>query len=373
MNEVDTLQSSSLIEPASTQRKKMVPISIIVVVVLGLILSILTQPFAEPDKLPSTDAAGQASGGMASVESEIQDGNQAKNNINITGGLAWIGQMLVSFIALLSAIGELTGIKVRGLFTPGKAKTNVEDFPFLTFNDYEALVDHLFPDPKISLLSDRKIQYLPQISDAADAAYQQRGWILIRGRSKTGKTREACELLQRWWYLGPTVLVVRSHVELRPPFKIPASLPNRNLVLFFDDIDRYLGDSTALKRLMETLQFFQAICHDRGELHVVATVRQEEEIWRKLSFDTAQSPWDQFDLVQVDPLPPDKAQAVIGQLAEASGIEIKPELVRTLSEKNDGTSLKPGPGIPRLVEPRSKGPHHRGCATFRRSFERHLA
>ena len=90
----------------------------------------------------------------------------------------------------------------------------------------------------------------------------------------------------------------------------------------------------------ETLLFFQDVCHARGELRVIATVRQEEEFWEKLSFDQTQSPWNKFELIQLDPLSPEKTQKVIAELSQISGIEIEPALVEILAEKNDGTFLK---------------------------------
>ena len=304
-------QSPQLIEPPRRRRRQVVAVIVIVIVIIGFAISFLVQPFGSPDS---------------------QQGN-------VFGGLGWIAQIIVSFILILASIVQLTGYSIRDLFSSRIAKTNVEDFPFYVYQEYDKFLDYLFPDPKAPLISDRKIKYLPQISFETDAALQQKGMVLIRGRSKTGKTREACELLRRWWYSGPTVLVARSHVGLYPPFKIPENLPVRNLVLVFDDIDRYLGDAAALKKIDETLQFFQSICRDRGEIRVIATVRQEEEFWGKLNFDQMQPPWNKFELIQLNPLSPEKAQEVIIELSKMSEITIEPSLVKTLAEKNDGTFL----------------------------------
>jgi tetratricopeptide (TPR) repeat protein len=303
--------SPQLIEPLHRRPRRVIAVIVILVVIVGLVVSIANTP--------------------ASTKEE-QGGN-------ITSGLIWMGQIIISFIAVLSSIVELTGVSVRDLFSSKAAKANVEDFPFYVYQDYDKLLEYLFPDPKNPLLADRSIKYLPQISAETDAAFQDKGMVLIRGRSKTGKTREACELLRRWWYSGPTVLVVRGHVGLYPPYKIPENLPLRNLVIFFDDIDRYLGESSALKRLDETLQFFQEICHNRGEVRVIATVRQEEEFWDKLKFDSSQAPWNKFELIQLNPLSSEKALEVIDELSKMSGIAVEPELAKTLAEKNNGTFL----------------------------------
>ena len=121
--------------------------------------------------------------------------------------------------------------------------------------------------------------------------------------------------------------------------QIPENLPLRNLVIFFDDIDRYLGEASALKRLDEALQFFQGICHNRGEVRVVATIRQEDEFWEKLKFDPSQTPWNKFELVQLNPLSSEKAFEVINGLSKLSEIDIERVLAKTLAEKNNGTFL----------------------------------
>jgi len=304
-------QTSNLIEPRKYQRRRITAIAVIIIVVVSLLFAIITEPY-------SSETKGQG---------------------DISGGLIWIGQIIISFIALLTAITELIGINIRELFISRSAKTSVEEFPFHVFQDFDSVLDYLFPDPQKPLIADRSIPYLPQISEATDNVFQKSGLLLIRGRSKTGKTREAIELLRRWWYTGPTVLVARNHIGLHPPFKIPDNLPTRNLILFFDDIDRYMGDSASLKRLDETIEFFESICHGHGELRVIATVRQEDEFWTKLDYDEKSTPWNKFELIQLAPLSAEKAQTVIAELANISGIEIETSLQNTLAKKNDGTFL----------------------------------
>ncbi len=335
--------SSQLIEPLYRRRRRILAIVVIVAVVIGLLVSLFTQPevSAQPKPQEITQAQpldGQDAQDLPEGQQEPQI-PQEQQGTDITRVLFQFGQWVISFIAVLSSIVELTGVNMRDLFGSRAAKTNVEEFPFYVYQDFDKLLAYLFPDPKTPLLPDRDIKYLPQISSEADAALQGRGMVLIRGGSKTGKTREACEMLRRWWYSGPTVLVVRSHVGLYPPFKIPENLPLRNLVIFFDDIDRYLGNAASLKRLDETLKFFQEICHNRGEISVVATARQEEEFWEKLKFDPAQTPWNKFELIQLNPLSTEKALEVITELSKTSGIAIEPELAKTLAEKNNGTFL----------------------------------
>lgn len=304
-------QSPQLIEPPYHKRRQVALYIVITIAVIGLIVSLLSQP-------------------IAGLENQ-QD--------NILNRLAWFAQIVVSFIVILAAVVQLVGVSIRDLFNTTMAKTSIEAFPFDVIQDYDNLLDYLFPDPKNPLISDRKIKYLPQISEETDIAFRQKRMLLIHGKSKTGKTREACELLKRWWYTNPTILIAKRHVGLYPPFKIPENLPNRNLVIIFDDIDHYLGDINALRKLEETLQFFESICHNRGELHVIATARHEQEFWKKLHYDSSQPPWNRFELVQSNLLTAENAYKVINELSTMAEISIEPDLVKNIANKNDGTFL----------------------------------
>jgi tetratricopeptide (TPR) repeat protein len=340
MDSTTEQQAIRMIEPLYHRRRRIRAIVVILIVIIGFMVSIFTQPPFDAQQQSAVITPQPQQGNTQGLPGDQQDPqNPQEHEGNLARGLLWVGQIIISFIAVLSSIVELTGVNVRDLFSTASAKTNVEEFPFLVFQDFDKLLAYLFPDPQTPLLSDRDIKYLPQISAEADAVFQSKGMVLIRGISKTGKTREACEMLRRWWYTGPTVLVVRSHVGLYPPFKIPENLPLRNLVIFFDDMDRYLSESSSLRRLDETLQFFQEICHDRGELRVVATARQEEEFWEKLKFDESQTPWSKFALIQLYSLSAEKALEIINELSKTSGIIVNQDLAKRLAEKNNGTFL----------------------------------
>ncbi len=338
MNLTNERPITNLIEPARSRGRQVSAVIVIAVVVIGLFVSIFTQPF---DNLQGNETKPiQEHSNPESLTETNQSFDKApETQNNVTKILLWVGQIIISFIATLGSIAELAGINVRELFVSRSAKTSVEVFPFFVIQDFDRLLDYMFPDPKQPMLADSAIKYLPQISEQTDEGFQKSGQLLIRGRSKTGKTREACELLRRWWYTGPTILIARSHVGLYPPFKIPENLPTRNLVLFFDDLDLYFRDSDATKRFDETIQFFQDLCHNKGELRIIATVRQEDEFWHKLGFDKKLTPWGNFELIQLEPLSAEKSKLVIHELSAMSGITIESELVDLLAEKNDGTYL----------------------------------
>ena len=305
-------EAQDMVSPGRPKRRRAVAIIIILAVVVSLFLTMLTQPYrlSEP----------------------------ADTALPI-GSLLWIVQVFVSFIAILASVLQLTGLDVRELFSARSAGASVEAFPFHVIRDFDELLDYLFPDPTAPLLPDRSIRFLPRIADELDAALRQHGRVLVRGRSKTGKTREVVELLRRWWYTGPTVLLAKNHVGLYPPYKVPATLPVRNLVILFDDVDRYCGDPDAVKRLDQTIDFFANLCHDPEELRVIATARQEPEFWNELYYDESDSPWDEFELLPLPALPPDGARRLINHLAQDCDIAVDPSVAEDLATKNDGTFL----------------------------------
>ncbi len=300
------------VEPRRPAWRRTLAIVVILVVVGSLILSILTQPWGS---------------------------TQLETTAIPLSALGWIAQILVSFMATLAALAELSGWNVRELFGTRPAGASAEAFPFHIIRDLDELLDHLLPDPTTPLLPDRSIPFLPRIADQLDDAFRQGGRVLVRGRSKTGKTREAVELLRRWWYTGPTVLLAKNHVGLYPPYPVPETLPIRNLVLFFDDVDRYCGDADAIKRLGRTIAFFADLCREPGELRVIATARQEPECWSKLDYDASTPPWDEFELLSLPALPVDGARRLIDHLAQFGRVTVEPAAGEDMAAKNDGTFL----------------------------------
>jgi tetratricopeptide (TPR) repeat protein len=305
-------ETQDMVSSGRTKRRRTVAIGIILAVAASLILTLLTQPY---------------------------DSSGTEDTALPIGSLLWIMQVLVSFIAILGSVLQLIGVDVRELFSSRQAGASAEAFPFHVIRDFDELLDYLFPDPTTPVLSDRSIRFLPRIADELDTAFRQRRRVLVQGRSKTGKTREVIELLRRWWYTGPTVLLAKNHVGLYPPYKVPATLPVRNLVLLFDDVDRYCGDADAVKRLDQTIDFFADLCHDPGELRVVATARQEPEFWRELHYDESDPLWNTFSLIPLPPLPPDGARQLINRLAQDCGMSVDSAVVEDLAIKNDGTFL----------------------------------
>ena len=153
-------------------------------------------------------------------------------------------------------------------------------------------------------------------------------------------------MLARWWHTGPTVLIVNNHVSLRPPFAIPENLPVRNVVLFFDDVDRYCEDEKAVQRLDQTFAFFTSLCHEPEELKItIATARQEPEHWQRLRYAESTPPWTKMDLVTLPPLAVIDAHRLISALAQQCKIAIDDLMAQELASKNDWVFPQSAPDL----------------------------
>jgi hypothetical protein len=111
------------------------------------------------------------------------------------------------------------------------------DFPFHIVHSTAELTNILLPNPTAEIpLPDREVPYIPRDLPGLNRAFLEQGRVLLRGRSKTGKTRAAIELLRGYWRTDPTILVLKRNAELRAPTFIPDDLPRRNLVILVDDL-----------------------------------------------------------------------------------------------------------------------------------------
>jgi tetratricopeptide (TPR) repeat protein len=267
---------------------------------------------------------------------------------------------VAAILAVLAALAEFTGWNLRELWAQLRGrlpKGEYADFPFYVVHSYDDLVKRLFPEVSQSVIPDRSIRYQPRgLETTLDELFQTKGRILIRGRSKAGKTRETAELLRRHWHSGLAVLLLQPNEQLQLPFCIPdeVMLPHRNLVLLVDDIDHYCvqGDTIASveasesarlvnfpERLHEVVHYFEARCGAAREVRVLMTVRREDEFWNKLGYHPDKAPWDTLELFDLPDVPVESAQSFLQIVGKAEGLEIDPTTAEAIAAKNEGTLL----------------------------------
>jgi tetratricopeptide (TPR) repeat protein len=271
---------------------------------------------------------------------------------------------LGNFIAILTAVLAVLGVIFgwwRRLYRwirtklQGEAAIRAAAFPFEVISSPEQLMARLLPDPKQRVIPDREIRYIPGRAEGLDTLFEKHGRILIRGRSKAGKTREMAELISQRWHASPNVLFLRPNAWLEAPFVVPEELPYRNVVLVINDVDHYCtfdrplstgDDSTPSagyhpfpQRLQRAIEYFETICGSPGEVRVVATVRREPEFWDKIQYDPKSPPWNNFKLFELDDLPAMVAARLIDQLSEMTGIRVIDDAKTEMAAQNDGTFL----------------------------------
>lgn len=112
-------------------------------------------------------------------------------------------------------------------------------YPFELIQNPDQLLRALLPDFEEATIQDRSITYLPGRLPELDNTFMRHGRVLLRGRSKAGKTREMAELIRRRWHTGMKVLLLSDMAWLAPPYLPLDKVPYRNIVLVINDVDHY--------------------------------------------------------------------------------------------------------------------------------------
>jgi tetratricopeptide (TPR) repeat protein len=223
------------------------------------------------------------------------------------------------------------------------------EFPFHLVHTITEMTSVLLPDPTGEIpLADHEVPYIPRDLTSLHRAFAETGRVLLRGRSKTGKTRAVIELLREYWKTAPTTLILKRNVELRAPSFAPDNLPRRNLVIIIDDLHT---QAVACKRrkssvgaaVSEILDFFAEHCGNQaGEVRLIAIVRQEPECWEQLAYDPDKPPWSQINLVTLPALTTDEARRLAMELADMSPpLKLPAEVADAIAQANDGTFYHP--------------------------------
>ncbi len=262
---------------------------------------------------------------------------------------------LSTFSDILGAIAILAGFVVFALagrdgresrlVALDQVQLRTADFPFHIVHSITELTNILLPDPTGEVpLPDRDVPYIPRDLPDLDRAFLEKGRVLLRGRSKTGKTRAVIELLRGYWRTSPTVLVLKRTAELRAPTFVPDDLPRRNLVILADDLHAH---ALACRRrrtsvgvaLSDVVDFFVQHCGNQlSEVRLIAIVRREPECWEQIDFDPAKSPWPGVELIDLADLLVDEARRLVVELGDMSPpLGLASEIADAIARSNDGT------------------------------------
>ncbi len=246
------------------------------------------------------------------------------------------------------------------------------DFPFEVIKPHSPdLLRQIMGGDERNPLADYKILYQERQPDRSvrqelEAAFTEKNWVLILGKSGLGKTREAAHLAEVLNQEGWTVLKLadRAGEWLDVPKAFPSEIsPDDKLLFFLDDLNRWMyagnpheihpkaGEELARplrepvqERLPRLLQYFE----QQGKspyVRVIATARDEHEPdkpgetspWDKLQWEKYKSFWQQFRPYSlVEP----SEGAIVHLLTDcvaAAGMQGVEAEYEQMARRNDGT------------------------------------
>jgi len=246
------------------------------------------------------------------------------------------------------------------------------DFPFEVIKPHSSdVLKCIMGGDESSPLADYRIPYQERQPDRSvrkelEAAFTEKNWVLILGKSGLGKTREAAHLASLLNQEGWTVLKLadQSGEWLDVPKEFPDEIsPEDRLLFFLDDLNRWMyvdnpheiypkaGEELSRplrepvqNRLARLLHYFE----HQGKspfVRVIATARNEREPdkegnlspWEKLQWEKYNTFWQQFECYELQE--PSK-EAIVNLLTDcvaAAGLRGVPQEYEQIARRNDGT------------------------------------
>jgi tetratricopeptide (TPR) repeat protein len=246
------------------------------------------------------------------------------------------------------------------------------DFPFEVIKPGSSdLLKQIMGGDEQNPLADCNIPYQERqpelnVRQELEAAFAEKNWVLILGKSGLGKTREAAHLADVLNKEGWTVLKLKDQPGewLDVPKQFPRDIsPDDKLLFFLDDLNRWMyagnphevhpkaGEDLARplreavqERLPRLLQYFE----QQGKspyVRVIATARDEREPdkpgdlspWEKLQWEKYKAFWQQFQrYLLVEPSEGTIVRLLTDCVAVA-GLRGNPAEYGQMARRNDGT------------------------------------
>jgi hypothetical protein len=190
--------------------------------------------------------------------------------------------------------------------------------------------------------------------------------LIISGRTGTGKTREAIELIQRLEAEHGEPFVVLTIQNFGPVDEMESPTASRNALLFLDDCHllasryavhaRSTGTSFDFNSwLLRVTQWLEAAYLSR--FWIVGTMRDEPGISDDLDLD--HPVWQGFVSNSLEPLPPTLIRQAIDAVSAAFQVTVDEEAATSMTQRCDGTFMsliayfqrKTRMGITKISEP----------------------
>ena len=250
-----------------------------------------------------------------------------------------------------------------------KQLVSLDQFPFEVFKPNEVTLQRLMGEGRTDELADHNIPYLQRVEGRnigreLRQRLDDRGWVLILGRSGLGKTREAAEVAERMSRQGWTVLKLKSQGWLEAPNELPEDRlgTNRQILFFLDDLHLQMEQGRDRKspkvddpmqpaiiplqeRLLRTLEAYERFV-GADRLRVLAIARNEQDSptpgklseFDKLAWSKYPQLWQRFEAYEIAEVEDETIIQLFEQITpNIEGIQATPENFPALARKNDRT------------------------------------
>ena len=263
------------------------------------------------------------------------------------GGIEAAVQWANANQGVLAVIGIVVAIALVALpyvYQRNKQRRAVKTTPAITslqvYDDPDRLIQDLCPKAsEADVLPPYSVPYQPHddrrdIHKELAEALNVHHFVLIRGPSGVGKTREAAELARAKMRQGYRVLRVTSGWLDEPTQPLRELEGHRNVLLLLDDLNRLIPDSPKQPADATGKPMFGfASFHDRlqrlfdaldqrvgGNLRAIATARDDDGEWDKIEPD--HKVWSRFTQFSLGPMSPAAYQAALLKVGEYKRVQI---------------------------------------------------
>jgi hypothetical protein len=287
--------------------------------------------------------------------------------------VTWAAQHM-DLLVLLFGSGVVTTVvtalgrrRIRRRKLRRERARGVDKFPYQVITRDAELLTTAIPGQENDPLAPSAIAYRERTltgstrQELADRLLSgEQRWLLLLGRTGTGKTREAVEVARLLMRQGWTVLYLTRDHELDAPATPPEEAPARKLLFLLDDLNRRMGSSRFYdaagaadpdnplhvplqSRLLRTLSRYEKF-YGTAEVRVLATARDETGAassgepseWDKLDIPRYRELWDCFEPLRPLPKPDDQVvRRMLEDTSRAANVQVTD--AESLARSNDRT------------------------------------
>ena len=268
-------------------------------------------------------------------------------------------------IAALSVIGGALGLITLFIsFMRGTIKIPVKAWVFLHGKPYERkevnafeiiheqnkLLPRLYGEAPSGTLGDLDMPYTRRnpekdLKTELREKLNAHKKILLLAPSGYGKTREAGKLVESMIARGYRAILVHSKGWLDVPQHWPDGLPNNQIVIVLDDLNRLIPSSPTVQMERETcdpavrlpsyeqrlVRFVRYFEDGASNVCVIATARDKQELLAR----TKDRLWEKFEEVNLEQFTPDAMCELLEAATGKAGVEAKPEIVERCIQKSE--------------------------------------